>query len=120
MMDPIAQSDRSQRRRRPLARLCQRESRLGDFEREADIVLRRQRRDEVEALEHDAECRAPERREFVLTEAGEILSGNDHLARTRSLKPRQQHQQGGFAAAGRTDDRDHLPGKTSNETSRRM
>ena len=77
----------------------------GDVERQRDVLRRRQARDQVEGLEHDADALAADVRPPVVVERVERFAVDAHAALARLLEPgQQQQQQRGLARAGRPDD----------------
>ena len=80
----------------------------GQLQRHGDILDRGHGLDQVEGLEDDADGAAPEPRQRILAELGEIATRHDYPAAARLLEPRDHHQQGRLARARRSDDADAL------------
>ena len=72
----------------------------GEFQRHGDILERCHCRDQMKGLEDDADAGPAESRERVFAERGEVLPGDQDLARTRPLQARDDHHHCGFAGAG--------------------
>jgi hypothetical protein len=70
VMPAVRQADRRQQRLRPRARVAV----AAQLERHRDVLLRGQRRDQVERLEHEAERAAAQAGQRVLAEADQLLS----------------------------------------------
>ena len=87
--------------RRPLA---------GDREREQDVLLRRQRREQVERLEHEADVRAAQSREVAVLHARDVLAGDPDGARGGRVEAGEQVHERRLAGARRAHDGRELAG----------
>src|SRR5579875_4201602 len=79
-----------------------------DIERNLDVFLRRQRRNQVERLEHHADLAVAHCRQPALAHACDIDAIDEYLAGRGIIKPGNNPQQRAFARAGRTDDGNEL------------
>ena len=82
----------------------------GERQRERDVLPRGQHRDEVVRLEDEAELVAPERREPLVVEVGQLLAGDDDRAGRRAVESGEQVHQRGLAGPGGPHDRGELAG----------
>jgi hypothetical protein len=73
---------------------------VGEVHREHDVLDDRQRRQELEELEHDPDRPAAPAREVVLARAVDGGARDDHLAPTRAVDAADHVQQRRLAAAG--------------------
>ena len=76
----------------------------GELQRQRHVLVRRHGRDEMEALEDDADVVAPQTRPGVVVERPEILAGDLDPARGGALQAARHHHQAGFAGARGADD----------------
>ena len=106
MADAVAETDPLQRCFGQLEGIAT----AGEFERQRHVLVRRHGRDEVEALEHDADVVAPQPGAVVVVERPEIAAGDLDLARRGTLQPARHHHQARLAGAGRPDNRCNLAG----------
>ena len=65
----------------------------GDGEREEDVLLRVQHRQEVEELEHEADVLAPQLREVVVSERRDLRPGDLDIPGRRLVEPREDVHQ---------------------------
>ena len=68
-----------------------------EFERHRDILQRRHRRQQMEALQHDADPAAPRARQCILVQRAVRHAGHRHFAAGRAFQSRQDRHQRGFA-----------------------
>ncbi len=80
----------------------------GNLQRREHVLKRRHRRDEVEGLEDEAELAAAEPRQRVLAHARNLFAVDENAPRRRRVKPCDETEQSGLAAARRPDDGDEL------------
>ncbi len=78
------------------------------FERQHDVFESRQRRHQVEGLEHEAHLFRPQPRATVLVECRQVRPRQPYLARADRIEAGEQCQQRGLAGAGRPGDRHAL------------
>lgn len=78
------------------------------FEREADILHRGERGDEVEVLEHEAQAAPAQCRQLPGLELAEPIPFDNHLAAGRRGQAAGDGEQGRLAGAGGAHDRDEL------------
>ena len=71
-----------------------------------DIFLRRQRRDQVEGLEHHAYLVIAHLRQFAFGHGSDIDAINQDLSAGRIIESGNDAQQGAFARTGRANDGD--------------
>ena len=62
----------------------------------------------MEGLEDDTHIAAAEARQLILVELVQHLAGDHHVPAVRPFQPGHDHQQRGFARAGRPDEADRL------------
>ena len=74
-----------------------------------DVLIRVQDRHQIVELIDQADLPAPEDRQFVFAQAVNVRPADKYLAFRRLVHAAEDMQQGRFAAAGRTDDRDEFP-----------
>jgi hypothetical protein len=98
-----AQADFLDERLRP--RLCR--GAPHDFHWHEDVLVGRERWNEVERLEDEADFRAAQVCEVVLLHARGVLAVDEDVPRRR-IEPGDEREQRGLAAAGRADDRHEL------------
>ena len=104
VMRAAGQSDFLEQRRGALPRVGD----AGDFHRHGHVLVRGQRRNEVEELEHEADLLAAQAREAVFVELRDVDLIDQHLAGRRLVEARDEPEQRRFAAARRPDDGDEL------------
>src|SRR5580692_2788248 len=73
-------------------------------ERHLDVLLRAQRRDQVEGLEDEADRGGPDPGDLALPHRAQVLAVEFHGSRGRPVQAAEHLQQGGFAMAGRALD----------------
>ena len=78
------------------------------MQRQADVLEARERRQQVEELEDEADLVAPDPRQVVVGQAAERFAVDADLAGGRAIEAADQVEQRRLAGAGRPDDRDHL------------
>ena len=110
----IREPDALEQLERPAARLL-----AAQLERHLDVLPRRERRDQVEGLEHEADLLGAHAGALVLRERREVLAVQHHAASRRPVEAGQQAEQRALAAAGGTGDREEAPGSSSNVISLR-
>ena len=76
----------------------------GEFHRQQHILFGGERRDQVIALENEADFAAADLRHLVLGEVGDVFTIEDHLAGAGRVEAGEQAEQRALAAAGRTHD----------------
>ncbi len=76
----------------------------GQFQRQCDVFGRRQRRQQVEALEHEAHFACAQLRPGFLVQCAQRLPGQGDAAAAGQVQPGQQAEQGGLAGTGGADD----------------
>src|SRR5262249_52749417 len=76
-----------------------------------DVLQRRQRRDQVELLEHEAERRKTQLGQLAVGQLREVAALEEHLTAARTVEPAQQLQQGRLAGPARALERDELTGR---------
>jgi hypothetical protein len=69
-------------------------------QRQHDVLLRAEHRQQVEELEHEPHMAAAEERELAVTHPRELLALDRHLSRGRPVEPRQDVHQGRLAGRG--------------------
>src|SRR5262249_16657163 len=77
-----------------------------DFHRHRDVLVRSQRRNQVEELEDEADLLAAQSRQAVLVEPRDVHVVDEHRAGRGGREPGDQPEQGRLAAARRPDDGD--------------
>ncbi|MEZ4456432.1 MAG: hypothetical protein R2882_07775 [Gemmatimonadales bacterium] len=77
-----------------------------EFEGHLDVLPGRERRDQMERLEDEADLLGPELGSFVFSEAAEIGAVEGHPAAAGPVEPREQAEERGLAAARGPDDRE--------------
>ena len=82
----------------------------GDRERQDDVLLGVEHRQEVEELEDEADVLAPQLRQLRVVEPRDLGAGDLHRARGRLVEAREDVHQGRLAGARRAHDRDELAG----------
>ena len=80
-----------------------------ELHRQQDVFQRRQRRDQVEELEDEADLLVANFGELVFAHARDVDAVDLDFAMRRAVQPADQTEQGAFAAAGRSDDADDFP-----------
>jgi hypothetical protein len=85
VMFPSPQAHALQQLGRPLLGIL-----ASQFQRDLDVFLRCEGRDQVKGLEHESHPLAPETCPSILVEGGEILSVQDHATPGRVIQPREQ------------------------------
>ena len=81
------------------------------LERQQQVLLDGEQRDQVEELEDEADVAAPEARARVLVERGEIGAVDHHAARRRAVDAGDQVEQRRLAGAAPPDQHDDLPAR---------
>ena len=76
--------------------------------RKEDVLFRRQRRNQVEGLEDDADVLATEQRQLVVVEGGEIRAVDDDVAGCRLRKSCDEMEKRGLAGATGAHDGEKL------------
>src|SRR5439155_1632577 len=102
MVSTVAQPDLAEQLERPLAAPTDR------CQLRLDVLDRRQRRDQVELLEDEAEGAEAQRSELVVAQAREITLLEQHLAAARAVERSEQLEQRRLARATRAFERDEL------------
>ena len=82
----------------------------GDRERQRDVLLRRQRRQQVERLEHEPDVLAAQARERAVGHRGDLLAADPDRPGRRPVEPGEQVHERGLAGAGRAHDGRELAG----------
>ena len=89
-----------ERRRRRLARVAP----AAEFQRQHDVLDRRERGNKMKRLKHKPDMLAANGRAAVFVEFGEIDARDQHAAGARRIESREQRQQRGLARARGADD----------------
>ena len=76
-----------------------------DRERQPDVLLDREERDEVEELEHEAGPVATEAGCLLVVHEADGRTVQDHLAVARPVEPTEELEQRALAGSGRTHER---------------
>src|SRR5688572_11884305 len=76
------------------------------LQRNLDVLPGRERRYQLEALEHEADLLAAELGPRVLTHLAEIVAVEDHLAASRGIESGEESEKRGLPAARGSDDCD--------------
>ncbi|KAG1260214.1 hypothetical protein G6F65_015110 [Rhizopus arrhizus] len=76
----------------------------GQLQRQRDVLGGGQRRQQVEALEHEADLACAQLGAGFLVETAQILAGQRNAAAAGQVQPGQQAEQGGLAGTGGADD----------------
>src|SRR5439155_13081807 len=79
-----------------------------DLDRHGDVLVCRQRRNQMKELEHKADFLAAQLRQAILVEFGDVDTVNPDRPCRRRVESGQQPQQRRFAAARRPDNRHEL------------
>jgi hypothetical protein len=87
---------------------CRTAGHPGQVERELHVLPHRQRRQQVEVLEHEPEPLGPERGQALLGQRGEVDAVDLDPPGCRTEHRAEHRQQRGLAAAGRPHDQDDL------------
>jgi hypothetical protein len=103
VLEPIAETDRSEKIGAAVAAADE----LGD---QRHVLTGRQRRDEVEELEHEPDARSAELRQPVGVEAGQILTRDPYGAFGGSVDPADDVEQRRLARPARPQEDDELSG----------
>ena len=82
----------------------------GQVHRERDVLEGRERRHQVERLEDEAEAVAPQLRELLVVQRGEVDVADEHLALGELVEPGEGVHERRLAGAGRAHDGGELPG----------
>ncbi len=102
---PIEHADRSQhlatRARSPVRRAVERQ-------RQPDVALDGQVRQQMKRLKDESHARPPQPRAAGIVERGHVLTGDDDAARVRHVEPGDEIEQRGFAGARLAHDGDVL------------
>jgi hypothetical protein len=77
-------------------------------QRQADVFERCQSWQQVEELEDESDFVAPDASQGIVREATEPFAVDDHVSGCGAVESADQVEQGGFARARRSDDRDQL------------
>ena len=80
------------------------------FQRQHHVFQRVQRGQQLERLEHETASCAAQPRAPVLVQREQVAAIEQHAAAARHVQPGEQAEQGGFAGAGRAEDRQALAG----------
>ncbi|KAG1390995.1 hypothetical protein G6F58_012818 [Rhizopus delemar] len=72
----------------------------GQLQRQRDVLGGGQRRQQVEALEHEADLACAQLGAGFLVETAQILAGQRNAAAAGQVQPGQQAEQGGLAGTG--------------------
>ena len=83
----------------------------GDRQRQHDVLLRRQRRQQVERLEDEADVLAAQARELAVVHARDVLAGDVDRARAGRVEAGEQVHQRRLARARRAHDGGELAGR---------
>ena len=102
------EADDPQRRLDVLAPLGARERR--QEQRQLDVAVRGEHRDQVVGLEHEADVARAPRRELAARHRGDLVARHGHGAGRRDVQPAQEVQQRRLARAARAHERDELAG----------
>ena len=78
--------------------------------RQLDVVERCRAREQVEALEHEADFSVPDDRELVLRHPRDVFTIQNVRAAGRAIQAPEDVHQRRFAGSRGTRDRDELPG----------
>src|SRR5438067_2240189 len=78
------------------------------LQRQHHVLERRERRDQMEGLEHESDALRPQSRATVLVESGEILALEEHPSARRQVEPGEQREQRRLARARRPGHGDRL------------
>src|SRR5690606_23681997 len=106
VVHPLTQAKRAQQSLRADGALVRRQAAIDA--RNLDVLLGRLRRQQVIALENEAECLAPQPGETVGIEALDVAAAEEILAARRPVQAAQDIHQRGLAGARLADDRDEL------------
>ena len=106
VLQAVAELDERQQLARALVDLSARPA--AQVQRQADVLEARQRRQQVEELEDEADLVAPHARQLVVGQAGERFAVDADLAGRRAIEAADRVEQRRLAGAGRADDRHHL------------
>src|SRR5207344_9413 len=79
-------------------------ARAGNLHRDKHVFQRSQRREQMKKLKDEADALATETREGVFVESRDVHSVEDDASFRRRIEPRQEPEQRGLPAAGRTGD----------------
>ena len=112
---PVAQADRVDQLVEPLLVGVA----AGERQRQDDVLRGGQDRDEVERLEDEAQAVAPQPRQALVVEAGQLLPVDHDGARRRLVEPGEQVHQRRLPGARRAHDRRELPLRESPASHRR-
>ena len=104
----VGEPDLGEQRLRALAQLVALDP--GRREPELDVLERRQRRDQVELLEDEAEGAQPQLCEIVVAQLREVAALEEDAAAGRPVERAQQLQQRRLARSARALERDELAG----------
>src|SRR5581483_5559677 len=103
---PLGEADLAQEREGAQPQLLARNSRRG--EAGLDVLERRQRRDQVELLEDEAEGAQPQLGELVVAELGQVAAFEEHVAGGGTVERAEELQQRRLARPARPLQRDEL------------
>ena len=104
----IFEADELERVFRVLLALFRRERR--EQQRQLDVLLRREHRDQIEALEHEADVARAPVRQLAAFHLLEVLARDRELAAVRAIEPADQVEQRRLARARRPQQRQQFPG----------
>ena len=108
MSETRGQSDALEQRAGRLERGHTFRGRGTEFERQQDVLERRQVRQQLERLEHEADLRATQLRATVLVAREQVVAEHADSAGGRRVESRQQSEQGRLARTRRARDCDGL------------
>src|SRR5262245_47023575 len=81
---------------------------LAQMQRESNVFQTIERRKQVEKLEYETDLVAPDARQIIIGEVGQVLAVNSNFSGCGPVQAADKIQQRGFSRSGRPDDRDHL------------
>src|SRR5438876_11500103 len=105
-MQPMIELDKMQELSGAVVHL--RASPAAQMKRQAHVLDRRQRRQQIEELKDEPDLVSPDPGQLIVGEAGESLAVDSHLARGRSIETTDQVEERRFPGTRRPDDRHHL------------
>ena len=82
----------------------------GDRQRQGNVLLRSQHRQQIEELEDEADVLTPQSCQLVVVHAGDIRTGNGHRAGSWPVEAGEDMHQGRLARARRAHYRGQLTG----------
>ena len=105
MVVALAEADRRERVHRPLVPFGRLHLAAAVVEqRQLDVVERRRARQQVEALEHEADLPVPDQRQLVLRHPRDVLAVEEVLAAGRPIEAAEDVHQRGLAGPRRAGD----------------